>query len=321
MAKIYAIVLALILVMASSQMSLAAPVCITNSKIGAQLDLPIYEWVDQTKKRQGTIVAVHGLTLYAACWDQMGKHLAARGYHVFALDQRGFGRWETEGAKWNGNNRVEVGQSQQDLLDLVTTLRQTHHGQKLYCLGESLGSNMILLLAEEHPELLDGAILGSPCYKARVHPKPLHWAEDLAREIVRPDHPLNLEPYAAPYLTNDAKLAQACDADPIINRKLTPGELIKFDVMDDKAIKGAKNLSANLPVLVIAGEKDAMFHSTDLPNEVLKWGTKNVQVNILPGRGHLLMEHQAVVPQVGNLIDAWLKQQQDSSAVAATPAK
>jgi alpha-beta hydrolase superfamily lysophospholipase len=306
--------------LASSQVSTAAPVRITNSKIGAQLDLPIYEWVDTSKRRRGTIIAVHGLTLYAASWDQMARHLAALGYHVFALDQRGFGRWETESAKFDGTNKVFVGQSQQDLLDLVTTERQAHPNQKLFCLGESLGSNMILQLAEDHPELIDGAILGSPCYKARVHPKPLHWAKDLASEIVLPDHPLNLEPYAAPYLTNDLRLRAACDSDPIINRKLTPAELIKFDVMDDKAIKGAKNLRADFPILIIAGEKDAMFHSEDLPKEVTKWGSKDIQVSLLPGRGHLLMEHQSVIPQVGSLIDTWLRQQ-NNSAVAASSKK
>src|SRR5262249_55727425 len=126
--------------------ALAVPECLADCKVGKQLDLPIYEWVDRSKKRMGTVVAVHGLTLYAADWDNLAKHLAANGYRVFALDMRGFGRWRTEGSKWNGNSKVELGQSHQDLLDLVTTLRQTHPGQTLICMGESMGSNMILSL-------------------------------------------------------------------------------------------------------------------------------------------------------------------------------
>jgi len=298
------------------QSAFAAPVCLPDNKYSKDLNLPIYEWVDRTKTRRGTIVAVHGLTLYAKCWDQFATHLAARGYHVYAVDQRGFGRWRTEAAKYGGTNKMELSQSKQDLLDLVTTLRQAHPNEQLFCLGESLGSNMILLLLEDHPELANGAILGSPCYKTRVHPKPLKWAEDAAKELVEPNKPLNLEPYAAPYLSNDPAVRKACDSDPLIDRKMTPAELVKVDLMDDKAIGDAKKLPATLPILIVAGTQDAMFHSTDLPKEVEKWGSKKVVVDLLPGKGHLLMEHQAVNPQIANLVDQWLAQQNPGGTLA-----
>lgn len=305
----------------SCQNVLAAPVCLTDNKYSQSLNLPIYEWVDRTKTRKGTIVAVHGLTLYARCWDQFATRLAARGYHVYSIDQRGFGAWMTQASKYGGTNKIELAQSRQDLLDLVTTLRQAHPKEKLFCLGESLGSNMILMLLEDHPELADGAILGSPCYKTRMHPKPLHWAADAAKELVRPNKPLNLEPYSAPYLSNDPAVSAACNSDPMINRKMTPAELVKVDIMDDKAINEAKKLPAALPILIVAGTQDAMFHSTDLPKEVEKWGSKDVSVNLLPGKGHLLMEHQAVNPQVAALVDRWLAQQTLGGTLATAPAK
>ena len=283
----------------------AAPVCITNSKIGAQLNLPIFEWVNKDKPRKGIIIAAHGLTLYAQAWDKMAKHLANQGYQVYALDQRGFGRWRTESSKFGGTNKIEIEQSQQDLLDLVTTVHQAHPKQQLFCLGESLGSNMILAIVSEHPDLATGAILGSPCYKVRVHPK-LRWAEDFAKEVIKPDSPLNLTPYSAPYLTNNPALAQACNADPMIYRKMTPAELVKVDILDDRAMSAAKKLPANFPLLIIAGTKDAMFKQTELPKEIKKFGTQNVSLNLLPGQGHLLMEHQPANPQIASLIDKWL---------------
>jgi alpha-beta hydrolase superfamily lysophospholipase len=297
----------------------SAPVCIENSKVGQQLNLPIYEWVDNSKTRRGTIVAVPGLTLYAYSWNDMGKFLAARGYDVFSLDARGFGRWRTESARYGGTSKIEVGQSQQDLLDLVTNLRQLHPKQKLYCLGESVGSNMSMTLISEHPELADGVILGSPCYKTRMHAKPLHWAEDFAKTIVKPNRLINLEPYAAPYLTNDKALAQACDVDPLIYRKLTAAELIKIDVMNDKGIEALKKFPNNFPTLIIAGDKDAMFKSDDLPKFVEKLGLANVQLRMLPGKGHLLMEHQPVQPAIGGVIASWLLKNLYTGTNAATP--
>jgi alpha-beta hydrolase superfamily lysophospholipase len=179
-----------------------------------------------------------------------------------------------------------------------------------------MGSNMALALCSEHPELADGAILGSPCYKRRLHPKPLQVAKDIAREVVKPNKPLNLEPYAAPYLTNDPALAQACDSDPMINREITPAELIKIDIMNNRAFAAAKNLPSSFPVLIIAGSKDEMFKSIELPEEVKKFGSKNVSVQILSGKGHLLMEHQRVNRPIAALIDSWLARQNASSSLA-----
>jgi acylglycerol lipase len=297
----------------------SAPVCIENCKVGQQLNLPIYEWVDNTKTRRGTIVAVPGLTLYAYSWNDIAKYLAARGYDVFSLDPRGFGRWRTQSGRYGGTNKIEVGQSQQDLLDLVTDLRQSHPKQKLYCLGESVGSNMSMTLISEHPELADGAILGSPCYKTRMHAKPLRWATDFAKTVVKPNRLINLEPYAAPYLTNDKALAQACDNDPLIYRKLTAAELIKIDVMNDKGLEALKKFPQAFPVLIIAGDKDAMFKSDDLPKLVEKLPLKNVQLHMLAGKGHLLMEHQSVQPAIGGIISSWLLKNLYTGTNATTP--
>ncbi len=283
--------------------------CIADSTIGQQLSLPIYEWLDKTKSTKGIIVAVPGMTLYAYSWNDLAKHLALQGYHVYSLDVRGFGRWRTESAKFGGNDKIEIGQSQQDLLDLVTDLRQAHPHQKLFMLGESLGSNMALALLSQNSNLADGAILGSPCYKTRLHAKPLRWTEDFAKSVINPNRAINLEPYAAPYLTNDKELAKACDKDPMIYRKMSPSDLIKCDVMNDRAIAAAKNLPADFPLLIIAGTKDAMFKSTDLSKAIEKFGTKAVQLHLLPGKGHLLLEHQRVNRTIGTIIDAWLNEQ------------
>lgn len=306
------------LALVCGQSALATPVCIKDSDIGKQLSLPIYEWVDTTKKRKGIIVAVHGLTLYAFAWDKLAARLASEGYRVFALDQRGFGRWRTESAQFHGDNKIEIGQSQQDLLDLITTIRQANPGQSLFCLGESLGANMTLLLVSEHPELTDGAILGSLCHKQRIHPK-LRMPIDVAEEIVLPNKRLNLTPYAAPYLTNDPVLAKACNSDPNVYRKMTPVELVKVDLLNGKAFSAAKSLPADYPILIIAGGADAMFKQNLLPRALKEFGTRNVSFNVFPGKGHLLLEHQTPAPAIVTLIDSWLNDESTTSTLAISP--
>ncbi|MDR3616793.1 MAG: alpha/beta fold hydrolase [Candidatus Obscuribacterales bacterium] len=314
-----AMALALMLGLAALKVQ-AAPTYLAQNKTSQQLNLPISEWIDANKKRKGTIIAVHGLTLYGDAWSDMAKHLAANGYRVFALDQRGFGRWQKDGAKYGGNNKIEISQSQQDLLDLTTTVRQATPKQKLYLLGESLGSNMILTLISEHPELADGAILGSPCYKRRAHPAPLHWTEDFAKQMIKPNKAIDLSPYSEPYLSNDPVVAKDCDQDPMLNRKMTPAELIKVDVLCNRSWNDAKTLPTNFPLLIVAGDKDAMFKSTDLKKGIEKFGSTNISLNLLAGRGHLLMEHQKVIPKVASLIDTWLSKNTGSLLATNTSA-
>jgi alpha-beta hydrolase superfamily lysophospholipase len=315
--NLVAMAIALLLSLAALQVQ-ALPVYLAQNKTSQQLNLPISEWIDANKKRKGTIIAVHGLTLYGDAWNDMARHLAAAGYRVFALDQRGFGRWQKDGAKYGGNNKIEISQSQQDLLDLTTTIRQANPKQKLYLLGESLGSNMILALLSEHPELADGAILGSPCYKRRAHPAPLHWTKDFAKQMLKPNKAIDLSPYSAPYLTNDPVVAKDCNQDPMLNRKMTPAELIKVDVLCNRSWNDAKTLPPNFPLLIVAGDKDAMFKSTDLKKGIEKFGTTNISLHLLAGRGHLIMEHQKVTPRVVSLIENWLTK--TSSALLATNA-
>lgn len=172
-----------------------------------------------------------------------------------------------------------------------------------------MGSNMVLMLVSEHPELADGAILSALCYKNRVHPKPGHWLKDFAKEVVKPNAPLNLTPYSAPYLTNDPLLAKACNADPMIDRSMTPEDLVKIDVLNDKAIAAAKKLPTNFPLLLVSGSQDAMFKSVELPDLVPKLGSKKVSLHLIMGKGHLLLEHQSVDPQIKTIIDTWLSKQ------------
>jgi alpha-beta hydrolase superfamily lysophospholipase len=86
--------------------TIAAPIYIEDSSIGKQMDLPIYEWVDQHKPTKAIIIAVHSLTFYAASWNDFATYLALKGYRVFALDQRGFGRWIKEGDKFGSEKKL-----------------------------------------------------------------------------------------------------------------------------------------------------------------------------------------------------------------------
>lgn len=285
----------------------AEPVCNVDSAIGEKLQLPVYEWVDTTVQPKGIVVAVHGLTFYAAAYDKLARHLAANGYAVYAADLRGFGRWKTEAKKFGGDDQIHFTQSKEDLLRIVTELRIQHPEQQIICLGESLGANYALwALSEEQGQLFDAGIIFAPGVKTRIHPQP-RMAIDFFRGLRHPNKRLNLEPYITPYLSNDKQLTNACLADASICRDLSPVELIKAHITNRRAIEHVERIPATTPIMLVGGANDQVFKSAALPDFAKRLGSQDVSVTTLSGKGHLLLENQEVDARIQDALDNWLQ--------------
>ncbi len=283
----------------------SAPVCQVESAYGKRLDLPIYEWSDPDKPYKGTIVAVHGLTFYAAAYDDIASHLAENGYRFLAIDMRGFGRWPAEHEKFNADAGVHFTQTSLDLQTLVQTLRKDQPNQKIYAMGESLGANLALDLVSRYPELCDGAVLGSLCYKTKVHPK-ARWVVDTYKGLRHPYKRLDLTPYITPYLSHSKELTRDCLLDKRICRHLSPVELIKARKTNLWALLNVDKLPQDYPILVVSGMKDGVFKTKALPELLAKFGSKALDVHVFPKSGHLLLEHQKVNPEIATIFDGWL---------------
>ena len=288
--------------------SVAQPTRLDVSDIGQQLNLPIYEWYDPDVQQKGIIVAAHGLTFYASAYDDLAKFFASQGFKFYAGDMRGFGRWKTEYAQYNGDDLIHFTLSQEDLLRTVDAVRRANPDAKIYCLGESLGANLVFWVASSHPKLIDGVIATSPCYKRCIHPR-WRWSEDVIKGLSNPKKQMNLEPYINPYLSDDRTLTLACLKDSLICRDMSPVDLVKTSITNKETLKYVKEIPAEFPILIIAGEKDMVFQTKTIPQFVSQIGSQHVSLKILPSKGHLLLEHQPVNPVVGNLIDDWLATQ------------
>jgi len=291
-----------------SQPAQSAPQCSPNGEFTKRLNLPVYEWSDPEKPRKGTIVAVHGLTFYAAAYDDLASYLVEQGYSFLAVDMRGFGRWRDENLTFGGDNLVHFTQTSEDALRLIQTLRHDRPHEKLFAMGESLGANVALDLVSKNPDLCDGVILGSLCYKSHIHPK-IRWTIDITKGLRHPNKRLDLTPYITPYLSHSKALTRDCLQDKRICRSLSPAELIKARKTNLWALLNVEKLPPSYPVLVIAGQKDAVFKTDSLHELFKRFGSHDLDINIFPDKGHLLLEHQAVMPEVAEIFDRWLSLQ------------
>ena len=297
----------------------AAVIFEENSKLGQELNLPIYEWHDQTVPTKGVVFLLQGLTFYGKAFDHFADHLASAGYDTYALDFRGFGIWKTNPEKFNGDSLIHFTQTKDDAIKALTKIRQEKPGEKVYCLGESLGANFGLILVSSTPQLVDGVIMIGPCVKRYWHPR-LRWVPDTIKGLIHPKHTLNLVPYINPYLSDDKSVTKRCLEDPNICRRLSPVDLIKTDITNRDSLKQIKDIPADMPMLIIAGQKDRVFKTRALPKFVDELGSKKVSLHIIPGKGHLLIESQPVNPVVSKVVDDWLKEiNKASEKTANTP--
>lgn len=284
----------------------AEPVCNVNSKIGEKLNLPVYEWIDESVPRKGIVVGIHGLTFYADAYDKVARHLASEGYVFYAADLRGFGRWKTDAKKFGGDEQVHFSESKDDLTRLARELRAENPDTRMICLGESLGANYALWsMSEEGGQLFDGAVVFAPGVKTRIHPQ-ARMAVDFFHGMRHPKKPMNLEPYITPYLSNDRQVTETCLKDPLICKELSPVELIKVALTNKNSIKKVGNIPADKPIMIVAGDEDAVFKTSAINKWAQRIGSSQVTIHELPNKGHLMLESQDVDMGVVGLVDNWL---------------
>ena len=276
-----------------------------QAPVGNELHLPICSWNDSSQPTKAIIVAIHGATLYSRTFDETARHLAARGYPVYAADMRGFGRWQTESSSFNGDAGIHYSQTKEDLLWILSSLRQEFPGKKIYCLGESVGANLCFWLASNKPEFIDGVIVSSPCIKKVFHAN-ARMAVDIPRGFFNPNRKCAMRPYIEPFLSENKSLTQAYIDDPEIMHGLSPAELIKSMRTNTQAFAEVKYIPADLPVLILAGEKDEIYSAKAVPLLAKEIGSDHKTVVIEPNKGHLLLETKFVAPEILGQIDDWL---------------
>jgi pimeloyl-ACP methyl ester carboxylesterase len=110
------------------------------------LALAVRRWVGT----EGAVpfLLVHGLASNARLWDGVATELAARGYGVAAVDQRGHGQSDKP------DEGYDFATVAGDLVDVIGSLGL----DRPVVVGQSWGGNVVMELAARHPELVRGVV-------------------------------------------------------------------------------------------------------------------------------------------------------------------
>jgi alpha-beta hydrolase superfamily lysophospholipase len=291
---------------ASTHIAGAEPVVCQQTVEGKELNLPMCSWTEPGVPTKAIIFAIHGVTFYSETFAEPAKHLASEGYPFYALDMRGFGRWQHESKKFDGDPGIHYTQTQIDLENVLRKLRSEYPDKKVIVVGESIGANLALWLASKDPDLLDGVILSSPCIRARFHPIP-RMLVDSVRGVLYPNARQTTAPYIRKYISEDKRVRDSYFYDPRVVHYMSPVETFKSLKTNTRALLAIKDIPAGMPILILAGRKDQIYSANAIPQFVERLGSENKTIVIEKNKGHILLETKFIEPDVLVKIDDWLE--------------
>ena len=240
----------------------------------------------------GSVLLVHGRTWSArpnfdlrvpGASVSLMDALVARGYAVYALDQRGYGGTPRDSSGWLTPDRAERDVSA--VLDWVRAREETGNGsrvrrvpvEKPVLLGYSRGAQVAMLVAQRHPDKLAGLVLYG-------YPDP-----GAGRTAAAPD----------PIVPPRRRTTAAAAGDDFISPAVTPAgvkeayvraattmDSIRVDWMLETQFSALDAALVHTPTLLLDGERDPYANASNHPAFFARLGTADRWWVVLPGADH-----------------------------------
>ena len=232
---------------------------------------------------RGEIVLLHGRTWSARPnFDlrvrgqrvSLMDALVARGYAVFALDQRGYGATSRDASGWLTPSRA-AGDAEY-VLEWVAA--RANRGRRPALLGYSRGSATAMLAAQRHPEKLSTLILYAPYHNVEQPPEIPEEPKSPPRTRTTADGAAEdfISPAMTPAGVKDAYVKAATTLDPV-----------RADWRHEEEFSALDPAKIHTPILIIHGEKDPYAAGAGIPNFFAKLGSVDHAWVVLAGTDHV----------------------------------
>ncbi len=272
---------------------------------------PVIQWRDDTLQPRAVAIAIHGLVMHGGVYDAMATSLAEQGIVVIAPDMRGYGHWVDHGRRHDSlATPVDYKKSHEDMVTLARNIKSNYPGIPFFAIGESLGADMALRLAADQPNMINGLILSAPAVKHRSY----------VAEIVRtapamlsnPFGQIDLAHHIQRRFSNDSRISSSTVCDPLVRKTLSVMELLRTSGEAKKCLKYARNITGNVPVLVMQGGDDQMVRGEAVRTLLKALPAYDQKLAWFESKGHLLLETQYVAAQTMKVVSNWLNDHVDT---------
>ncbi|MBS1992163.1 MAG: alpha/beta fold hydrolase [Cyanobacteria bacterium SZAS LIN-3] len=277
-------------------------------------EAPGWVWTDPHVPQKALMLCVPGLGLHHRAFQSFAERIVGQGFTVVSFDVRGFGAY----MQAKGHDHLDMNGCVKDLISVIGLIRRDYKGKPIFLLGESMGGALALRVAAEQPDIIDGLVCSVPAAerhretgtKLKVGLKLITGRNkpvDLAKTVVNKS-----------IASNDFRERQDWLADPMARLKLSPRELVQFDLF----MRQNKNFAAKVchtPVLLFQGTSDRLVKEEGTQNLFRVMPTKDKALILLGNQEHLIFEANPYKDDVTLGIIGWMNAHADTQA--ACPVK
>ncbi len=209
--------------------------------------LPLRHWAP-TAEATGVILALHGFNDYSNAFAAPAEEWRDAGLHVYAYDQRGFGKaphWRY----WAGTPAMV-----DDVIEVAQLLRQRHPTLPLTVLGESMGGAVVMVASTKGLDA-DRLVLVAPAVWGR---ETMPWWQSGTLDFVAHTMPwleltgrgLNKQP------SDNIEMLRALGRDPLIIKRTRTDAIWGLVNLMDEARAAAPAFNRQQSALFLYGAKE-----------------------------------------------------------------
>ncbi len=258
--------------------------------------LPLHVWLPEGEPR-GILLGIHGFNDYGNAFAIPAARWTARGYAVYAYDQRGFGAAPAPGT-WPG-----VAALVDDLDEVARAVAARHADKPLTLAGVSMGGAVVMAaLAEGRAEIAQGAVLVGPAVWGR---ESMSWVTQATLWLVAHSMPtLRLTGRGLDITPSDnIAMLRALGADPLVIKRTRVDALWGVVNLMDAAFAAAPAITR--PLLVLYGGRDEIIPQAPTRAMLCKLNGQHRVAVYAAGYHMLLRDLQAGI--VHDDIAAWVE--------------
>ncbi|MDR6972522.1 alpha/beta hydrolase [Leifsonia shinshuensis] len=223
-----------------------------EGEAGVRIHFDVYAPPPEGSRPAAAVQLAHGVGEHAGRYRDLGAHLAAVGFLVYADDHLGHGRTGMEQWKGDASRLGRLGPgglraAVKDVHAFSDLIRDENPGLPLAYVGHSWGSLIGQLLLNRHSDEYDAVVLSGTAYRMLGSMN----GGDLNKRHA------HLGTTGAEWLSRDPAVAQAFIDDPLTT--LTPLQKL-FGMADAARLLGrpSRHLAHDLPVLIQVGSDDPL---------------------------------------------------------------
>ena len=274
------------------------------------------------------LITTHGMEEHAQRYDEFAEFLNKNDFIVYAHDQRGHGK--TAGSIENLGFFAEKNgwqKAMDDLHELVKIAKNESQNLPIFLLGQSMGSFIVRTYISQYSDGINGTILTATAGSAGLLAiagllvtniimlfKKKNSLSPFLNNLTFGEYNRSFKPNRTDFdwLSRDNEVVDKYIADPYCGTISSVGfynDLIKGLEHINK-LKIAENVRKNLPIKLIAGDKDPLSKNGkqvyDVFNMYKKAGIKDIEMKLYPDARHETL-NETNKEEIHNDIMLWMK--------------